>query len=129
MTMEDVAPADTPLEIADLQYVDLRRGLDEAMPALGRAVGLGLAETYEPSDDPFARDGRLVHAVAEQLKYGKTFTDTLNLVLMLSNIGVRCSATERARRLFSGMCGPHAYRGARIDYDRVSEFLLRGWDR
>ncbi|MFN0170697.1 MAG: toll/interleukin-1 receptor domain-containing protein [Bryobacteraceae bacterium] len=127
ITMEDVAPADTPLELAGLQYVDLRRGLDEAMPALSRAVGLGLAEAYEPSDDPFARDRRLIHAVAEQLNYGKTFTDAANLVRLLSNIGVRCSATERARQLFANMCGVHNYRGGRIDYDKVAESLLWGW--
>jgi hypothetical protein len=127
LMLEDVAQTDTPLELAGLQYVDLRRGLDDAMPALSLAVGLGLAATYEPSDDPFARDGRLIHAVAEQLPYGKTFTSALNLVTLLSNVGVRCSATERARQLFAGMAGLRNYRGSQIDYDKVAEFLLRGW--
>jgi hypothetical protein len=127
LLLEDVAQTDIPLELADLQYVDLRRGLDEAMPALGRAIGLGLAITYEPSDDPFVRDGQLIHAIAEQLPYGKTFTDALNLIALLSNIGVRCSMTERAQQLFAGMTGVYNYRGSRIDYDKVAEYLRRGW--
>jgi hypothetical protein len=128
LLLEDVPPEQIPLELSGLQHVDLRRGLDDAMPALNRAVGLGLAPTYQPSDDPFARDGRLIHVIAEQIVYGKTFTDTLNLVHLLSRIGVKCSSTERAQKLFIDMASMKNYGGSKIDYDKVAEFLLRGWD-
>jgi hypothetical protein len=127
--LDDVPPERTPLELAGRQWIDLRKGFDAALPSVYRVLGLGLSESFEPSDDPFSRDGRLVAALAEQLNYGKTFTDTLNLVQMLSNIGLRCCATERGRALFAGMVGLNHYRGSRIDYDKVAAYLLQGWQR
>jgi hypothetical protein len=127
LRLDDVPPERIPLELAGLQWVDLRKGFDEAAPAIYRSLGLGLAQAVEPSDDPFARDGRLVAALAEQLQYGKTFTDTLNLVQLLSNIGLRCCATERGRGVFAGMVSLNHYRGSKIDYDMVIRYLLQSW--
>jgi hypothetical protein len=127
--LDDVPPERTPLELAGLQWLDMRTGLDAALPGVYRALGLGLAKPFELSDDPFARDGRLVTALVEQLNYGKTFTDSLNLVRMLSNIGLRCCATERGRALFAGMVSPNHYRGSKIDYDNVASYLLQGWTK
>jgi TIR domain len=127
LRLDDLSAEHTPLELAGLQWIDLRKGLDDALPALYRALGLGLAQPFEASDDPFSRDGRLVAALAEQLNYGKTFTDSLNLVQLLSNIGLRCCATERARDLFTGMVSLKHYRGSKIDYDKVTEYLLQRW--
>lgn len=127
--LDDVPPERTPLELAGLQWIDLRKGIDSALPAVYRVLGLGLAGSFELSDDPFSRDGRLVAAIAEQLNYGKTFTDSLNLVQLLSNIGLRCCATERARALFAGMVNLKNYRGSKIDYDKVTVHLLQGWQQ
>jgi len=127
LKLEDVSPEDLPLEIAGLQHIDLCQGVEAAFPSLSRALGLSLGQMYDPSDDPFARDGRLVHAIAEQLQYGKTFTDSLNLVQLLSSIGQRCCETERARSLFVGMIQRGNYTGSRIDYSKVSDHLISGW--
>ena len=86
-----------------------------------------MGQTYDPKDDPFARDGRLVQAIAEQLRYGKSFTDSLNLVRLLYSIGQRCRETERAHSLFAGMIQWGHYTGLRIDYDKVSLYLIGGW--
>ena len=127
LKLDDVAPENLPLELAGLHYVDVRQGLDEAFPSLSRALGLRLGQTYDPSNDPFARDGRLVQAIAEQLKYGKSFTDSLNLVLLLSTIGQLCCETDPARALFAGMIQRGHYTGSQIDYSKVSAYLTRGW--
>jgi len=127
LRLDDLPPERIPLEIAGVQYIDLRRGIEAAFPDLTRALGLGLSDAYDPTSDPFARDGRLVHAIAEQLPYGKTFTDAPNLVRLLSIIGQQCCETERARALFGGMMDRKNYAGSKIDFDRVSESLLRGW--
>ncbi len=127
LKLDDVAPESLPLELAALQYINLRQGVEAAFPGLSRALGLVLGRTYDPSDDPFARDARLVQAIAEQLHYGNSFTDSLNLVQLLSAIGQRCCETERARSLFAGMIQLPHYTGSRIDYDKVSAYLIRGW--
>lgn len=127
LKLDDVSPENLPLELAGVQYVDLRQGVDAAFPSLSRALGLALGQTYDSNDDPFARDGRLVQAIAEQLQYGKSFTDSLNLVELLSNIGQRCCETERARSLFAGMIQREHYTGSRIDYNKVSLYLISAW--
>lgn len=76
--------------------------------------------------DALARDQLLIGAIVEQLNYAKTFTDTLNLVQLLANIGQRCSATDRARKLFGGMASRNHYTGSKIDYNKVAQFLLQG---
>jgi hypothetical protein len=127
LKLDDVPPENLPLELAGLHYIDLRQGVEVAFAVVTRALGLGLGQTYDPTDDPFARDGRLVQAIAEQLQYGKSFTDSLNLVQMLSKIGRRCCETERAHSLFAGMIQRRHYTGSRIDYDKVSVYLISGW--
>lgn len=64
LKLDDVSHGKLPLELAGLQYIDLRQGVDAAFASVSRALGLGLGQTYDPSDDPFARDGRLLHAIA-----------------------------------------------------------------
>lgn len=127
LKLDDVSPENLPLELAGLHYIDLRQGVEAAFPSLSRALGLALGQTYDLRDDPFARDGRLVQAIAEQLQYAKTFTDSLNLVQLLSNIGQRCCETDRARSLFVGMIQRGHYTGSRIDYSKVSDYLISGW--
>ena len=127
LKIDEVPSEQLPLELALLQYIDLRQGVEAAFPSLSRALGLGLGQTYDPSDDPFARDGRLIQAIAEQLHYGKSFTDSLNLLQMLANLGQRCCETQRARSLLAGMIGREHYTGWRIDYDKVSRYLVDGW--
>ena len=127
LKLADVPARKLPLELAGLQYIDLRQGVEAAFASVSRALGLNLGQAYDPTSDPFARDGRLVQAIAEQLQYGKSFTDTLNLVRLLSNIGQRCCETERTRFLFAGMIQQGHYTGSRIDYDKVSAYLIRGW--
>lgn len=127
LKLDDVSPQKLPLELARLQYIDFRQGVETAFPNLSRALGLALGQTYDPTDDPFTRDGRLVQAIAEQLHYGKSFTASLNFVQLLANIGQRCCETERARALFAGMIQRKHYTGSRIDYDKVSLYLVDGW--
>lgn len=127
LKLADVPARKLPLELAGLQYIDLRQGVEAAFASVSRALGLSLGQAYDPNSDPFARDGRLVQAIAEQLQYGKSFTDALNLVQLLSNIGQRCCETERTRSLFAGMIQRGHYTGSRIDYDKVSAYLIRGW--
>ena len=127
LKLDEVPDEKMPLELAGLQYIDLRRGVGQAFPDIARALGLGLKDTYDPTSDPFARDDRLVHAIAEQLPYGNTFTDTPNLVRLLSILGQRCCETERARELFAGMLDRSNYVGSKIDYRRVAENLLKLW--
>ena len=127
LKLDNVPVESHPLELAGLLYIELQQGVEVAFPSISRALGLGLRQTYDPSDDPFARDGRLMQAIAEQLQYGKSFTNALNLVQLLSNIGQRCCETERARAIFAGMAQRRHYTGSRIDYDKVASYLLSAW--
>ena len=127
LKLEEVPNEKLPLELAGLNYVDGRQGVDACFPALARAIGLGLKDDYDPTTDPFARDGRLIQAISEQLRYGKTFTDAPNLVRLVSSIGLRCCETQRARDLLAAMLQPAHYTGSKIDYDKVSEYLTREW--
>lgn len=38
-----------------------------------------------------------------------------------------CCETERAKSIFADMQNQNHYTGVRIDYDKVSEYLLRAW--
>jgi hypothetical protein len=128
----DHVPNDkSPIEIAGLHWIDISSGIQNSMPAILRALGIG--ETYPQNviDDPFSRDGRLMETIAEQLRYGKSFTDSLNLVEMLKTIGIRCSETARAKEIFNNMTSLSLYSlsgGMRkIDYEGVRSFLLSEW--
>lgn len=105
-------------------------GVGDALPAILRALGLGPSSASIP-DDPFARDGRLIAALAEQLRYAAGFTDTLNMVHLLQNIGLACCETERARAILQGMRDlEHFGAGGgvrKIDYGKVRLYLLRTW--
>jgi hypothetical protein len=105
-------------------------GVGDALPAILRAFGLGPSSASIP-DDPFARDGRLIAALAEQLRYAAGFTDTLNMVHLLQNIGLACCETERARAILQGMRDlEHFGAGGgvrKIDYGKVRLYLLRTW--
>jgi TIR domain len=125
--VDDLPNEQSPLELAGLSYIDGRQGLDACFADVSRALGLGLSATYDPSSDPFARDGRLLQAIAGQLPYGRTFTNATNLVILLSNIGTQCCDTERAKAIFAGMLDRSHYTGMNIDYDKVSEYLTRAW--
>jgi hypothetical protein len=127
LKIEDVPNEKVPLELAGLHCIDARQGVEACFPNLARALGLGLKNDYDPTSDPFARDGRLIQAISQYLQYGKTFTDSPNLVRLLSNIALQCCETERARELLSGMLQPAPYTGSKIDYDKVSEHLIKGW--
>ena len=78
-------------------------------------------------------DGRLLEAIADQLRYAKSFTDTLNIVILLKNIGIRCSETDRAKEIFENMLSPSLYSGRGgvgiIDYDKVRSFLIHEWTK
>lgn len=64
LKLDDVLPQKFPLELAGIQYIDFRQGVETAFPSLSSALGLALGQTYDPSNDPFARDGRLVQTIA-----------------------------------------------------------------
>ncbi|MGH8609682.1 MAG: toll/interleukin-1 receptor domain-containing protein [Gammaproteobacteria bacterium] len=125
--VDDLPNEQSPLELAGLSYIDGRQGLDVCFGDVSRALGLGLSATYDPSSDPFARDGRLLQAIAGQLRYGRTFTNALNLVRLLSNIGTQCCETQRAKAIFAEMLDRRHYTGMHIDYDKVSEYLAQAW--
>lgn len=128
--LEPVSEAVRPLELAGLQYVHMSAGVSEALPAILRAFGLGPSSAAIP-DDPFARDGRLIAALAEQLRYAAGFTDALNMVQLLQNIGLACCETERARAILQGMRDLEHFGVAggvrKIDYGKVRSYLLRTW--
>ena len=127
--LNDVPPELIPLELGRLHYIDLRQGVEVAFASTSRALGLGLGQTYDPTDDPFARDGKLVQAIAGQLRYGKSLPNSLNLVQLLSNIGQLCGETAHAQSLFADMIQPQHYTSSRIDYDKVEVYLINGWRR
>ena len=127
LLLEEVPIHKQPIEISGLQYIDIRKGVRESLPIILQALGLGMRSELEIQDDPFARDSRLVQTITNQLNYAPTFTDSLNLVLMLKSIGESLCETDRARRLFAEMLSQATSGGWRFDYDRVRDYLLRGW--
>jgi len=133
LILEPVPDEKSPLELAGLQYIKINSGIDSAMPAILKALGLG--ETFSSSipSDPFARDRELLQTISDQLSYGKTFTDSLNLILMLEKIGTSCCETDRARQIFAGMRGQENWSkkgGMRcIDYDKVKAYLFEEWSK
>jgi len=133
LILEQVSNERLPIVLADLQCVSISQGIEKAMPTVLRALGVGDTGQIRVPDDPFARDGRLIQAIADQLPYARTFTETLNLVLMLEKIGLSCSDNDKARGIFAGMRGNDNWssRGGMqaIDYDKVRSYLLREWAR
>jgi len=133
LILEHVPPEKSPLELAGLQVVDISTGISNSLPAILRALGLGETFPQNVLDDPFARDGRLVEVLAEQLRVARSFTDTLNLVQLLRNIGIRCAETDRAKEIFENMASLSLFslRGGmrQIDYEKVRSYLLYEWRR
>jgi len=131
LMLEQVPTERLPLEIAGIQYVNIGRGVQESLPSILKALGVGERASTPALEDPFARDGQLVQAIADQLPYAKSFTDSLNMVMLLQNIGLSCCQTDRAREIFAGMRGPGNWSSAggmrRIDYDKVRSYLLQSW--
>ena len=131
LLLEHISNEKSPLELAGIQYIDISTGIQKSMPSILRALGIG--ETYAQNvlDDPFARDGLLIEVIADQLRYANTFTDTLNLVYMLRNIGMKCSETDRAKEIFENMASLSLFSvrgGIRcIDYEKVRSYLLHEW--
>ena len=133
LILEHMPHETSPLELAGLQVVDISIGIPNSMPAVLRALGLGETSPQNVLDDPFARDGRLVEVIAEQLRVARAFTDTLNLVQLLRNIGLRCAETDRAREIFEHMTSLALFspRGGmrQIDYEKVRSYLLHEWQK
>lgn len=129
LKLEDVPAGEQPLELAGLQYVPISAGISNSRDDILKALGLGLRSRFQAPDDPFARDGRLLQAIANQLNYAKTFIDTLNLVLLLKSIGEAICETDRARNLLQKMLSRDHYSGGKISYDKVRQFLLTEWSR
>lgn len=127
LKLEEVPAGQQPLQLAGLQYVPIGAGISNSLDDILKALGLGLRSKFQAPDDPFARDARLIQAIANQLNYAKTFTDTLNLVLLLKSIGEAICETDRARNLLQGMLSRDQYSGGRISYDKVRDSLLTGW--
>lgn len=133
LLLEHVPKDKSPLELAGLQYVDISSGVQNSLPSILRALGIGETAVPNVLDDPFARDGHLIEIIAEQLRYAKTFTDTLNLVYMLRSIGMKCSETDRAKEIFENMASLSLFsvQGGirRIDYEKVRVYLLYEWSK
>jgi hypothetical protein len=133
LILEHIPKEKSPLEIAGLQYVDISSGIQKSLPSILRALGIGETTISNALDDPFARDGRLIEIIADQLRYAKTFTDSLNIVYMLKNIGVKCSETDRAKTIFENMASLSLFsvQGGmrRIDYQKVRQYLLYEWTK
>ena len=133
LLLEQIPKEKSPLELAGIQYTDISQGIKNSIPSILRSLGLG--ETYVPDvmDDPFARDGRLLEIIADQLRYAKTFTDTLNLVQMLQNIALKCCETDRAKEIFTNMSSLSLFsvQGGirRVDYEKVRSYLLYEWSK
>ncbi len=127
LLLEEVPKTQCPIQLAPIQYVDIRQGVAGSLSLILRAMGLSYRADHPVPEDRYARDDRLIRAIASQLPYGKTFTDTLNLVQLLKNIGQTCCETERAHHLFEGMTSTGNYSGMQIDYDKVRIYLLRSW--
>jgi len=133
LLLEYVSTEKSPLELAGLQYVDISSGVQNSLPLILRALGIGETSVTNVLDDPFARDGQLIEIIAEQLRYAKTFTDTLNLVYMLRNVGMKCSETDRAKEIFENMASLSLFsmQGGirRIDYEKVRTYLFYEWSK
>ena len=131
LVLEHIPAEKSPLEFAGLHYVEITAGIENSIPSILKSLGIGPASRSHIPDDPFARDGRLIQAIADQLPYAKTFTDSLNMILLLERIGLSCAETERARNIFSDMRANNnrsASNGVlKIDYDKVRTYLLRKW--
>ena len=131
--LEQIPKEKSPIELSGLHCVDISSGVQSSFPLILRSLGFG--ETTVPSvlDDPFARDGHLIEVIAEQLRYAKTFTDALNLVHMLRNIGMKCAETYRAKEIFENMASLSLFsvKGGmrRIDYEKVRSYLLNEWTK
>lgn len=133
LILERVPNKKSPLELSGLHWVKISSGISNSMPAILKAIGIGETSPHNVLDDPFARDGRLVEVIAEQLRYGKSFTDTLNLVLLLRNVGIKCAETDRAKEIFNNMMSQSLYSMSggmnKIDYEKVRSFLVYEWSR
>lgn len=130
LLIESLPPERSPLELAGLQYVNIQSGLNnDARAGILRALGVGHAPLKsEEQTDPFAKDSRLIQALAKEIKYAKSFTDTLNLVLLLENIGKACCETDRARQIIAGMrVKENNWQNGKINYDLVHDYLLKSW--
>jgi hypothetical protein len=127
LKLEQVPAGEQPLQLAGLQYVPVGAGVSNSLDNILTALGLGLRSKFQPPHDPFARDALLIQTLANQLNYAKTFTDALNLVLLLKSIGEAICETDRARNLLQGMLSRAHYSGGRISYDKVRDSLLTGW--
>jgi hypothetical protein len=129
LLLEHVPHKNSPLELAGLQHVDISTGIQDSLPSILRALGIGETSVSDVLDDPFARDGRLIEAIAEQLSYAKTFTDTVNLVYMLKNLGTKCAETDRAKQILENMASLSLFTAGRVDYEKVRSFLLYEWSK
>ena len=123
----------SPIEIAGLHCVDISSGVQSSFPSILKSLGIGETTVPNVLDDPFARDGHLIEVIAEQIRYAKTFTDTLNLVHMLRNIGMKCAETNRAKEIFENMASLSLFtlQGGmrRIDFEKVRSYLLYEWSK
>ena len=130
LVLESVSYENNPLELAGLQYIKIDSGIQESLPHVLKSLGIGDTPS-QPSEDPYTRDGRLLKTIANQLNYAKTFTDSLNMVQLLENIGINSCETDRARNIFQGMRSEEHFSFGgdlrRIDYDKVRSYLLRKW--
>ena len=133
LILEHIPKEKSPLEIAGLQYVDISSGIQKSLPSILRALGIGETTIPNVLDDPFARDGRLIETIADQLRYAKTFTDSLNIVYLLKNVGMKCSETDRAKIIFENMASLSLFSAQggmrRIDYEKVRQYLLYEWTK
>jgi hypothetical protein len=133
LLLENIPKEKSPLELAGLHYVDVSPGIQNSLPSILRALGIGETTIPNVLDDPFAHDGHLIEVIAEQLRYAKTFTDTLNLVYMLKNIGSKCAETDRAKAIFENMASLSLFsvQGGfrRIDYEKVRAYLFFEWTK
>jgi len=133
LILERVPDNKSPLELSGLHWVEISSGILNSMPAILKAIGIGETSPRNVLDDPFARDGRLLEVIAEQLRYGKSFTDTLNLVKLLQNVGIKCAETDRAKEIFNNMTSLSLYRMSggmkKIDYEKVRSYLLFEWKK
>jgi len=131
LLLEPIPNEKSPLELAGLQYVSIKSGIQDSFPSILRALGVGETTIPNVFDDPFARDGRLIEAIAEQVRSGKDTSSPLNLVYMLQRIGLKCAETDRAKNIFKNMASISLFTdhgGVRqIDCEKVRLYLLYEW--